>query len=241
MSQEKSALITQAELNETGIKTQLTQNDLLEVIVSERIRLIEENLGSLNSEAQAIRDEYASKLQGLKAEATKAEVKRLKIPISDERIDEIVRNIRIDEIVSWERDKPGVYTKQLSVNEWNKKREIREHTVGSPIGPLAEEFDSQISLRVSEELPGYAKTTKYYLQFRIKTPKELNKELLKLKKRATESNIKINEFYRSLEKVNINPDDMLKKARVEFNKKLISSSAPKLRAKIKEFIGVELE
>ena len=47
-------VLTQQDLNEEGIRTQLTQNDLLEVLVTERLEVIDARFNALEKEHQEI-------------------------------------------------------------------------------------------------------------------------------------------------------------------------------------------
>lgn len=225
----KDIILTQTDLNDEGIKTQLNQNDLLEVLVSEVYESHMNKIKDLNAIAKNINEEFYTLKKDL---AVKALVKLIHKTGLKVNIEDISFKASF---VGNHADEHKIVGNSLSISEYRNESKVQVNSY------FSDRFSSQLSINWSFTLQDHK--ADYIIETTysgVSTVKVDTKPFEKLKKEA-EANVKqVNDFYTAYKDMNLNYTALSREVRVKFNKSLIAKGAPKLRAKIASSFGIEL-
>lgn len=248
-SQTADLALTQKDLNDEGIKTQLTQNDLLEVIVSEKHKEFTDEYDLLEKRALEIETKLNEFHKNQVREAIEKMFKKLKITVN---LDNSYHNV-YDSKVSFTgkstdpsiKNENGVYIHRPTTYREKQKTIIGEsrqwsiNTVSAGPGvTINKSFTADVSI-TEKKTDTLDITTKYSikgLNVVVNTPayKKLLDELNAHNKHCSE-------FIKRYQGVDLRYESILKEIRVAFNKKLIVDSAPNLRKRISGAFNIELK
>lgn len=232
----KELALTQQDLNEEGIKTQLTQNDLLEVLVNERCNTIQAEIKFFKERAQSFRTQAQDEVEFWKLKAKKAALEVLKangIKISDD----FECNVHFADSYY----PKTTYTSIKFPGTYNvaRKEFISSHSISVDLGPknftanFSVIFMSNSKVEVNSSL-----TSKVSLTHTVNVKIKIKDGHVGVKSLIEEHNEEVKAYIDSMKDVAINSEAVLKEVRIEFNKKLISTGSPKLKSKIFETFGL---
>jgi hypothetical protein len=237
-SLQKVVDLDQDDLNESGIKTQLTQNDLLEVLVSERLAVIDKEITDVNNFVKDIIDELDNEREEFKAAFINIAVdklKKVKIKVSKENLynfhasyitnNEIWESHMIYKVIKEE------YRSNESISSTFRDCSRKVFNTGT--------FDLQadVCFKVTTVVDDMSIETMYKVTVSMTHTFDSKAILDKIAK----SNNMCNEIVAKYKNVNINYNSVLKDMRVKMNKKLIQNAAGgKLRAKILDNLGLSI-
>lgn len=233
------ALITPNQLIDEGIKHQLTQGDLLEIVADNRISEINRQINIFNKRADVIRENiryknvFSSFIDTFKLELEK---------ILEREID--INNISIDTHSSDRGDYFSLYRAYIS--QQNAKTEILRTQHESFY--LCKNINSTLVLKYtnSKRLTGTygdiisngSSTETYEKHVKI-TPKYI-KLYQGYQKEMKEHNEEVKAYAETFKGVNLNQDKFIRDTRIAFNKQLLSSKSPDFKKKLKSFFNLEL-
>jgi hypothetical protein len=239
--------LTQEELNGAGIRTSLTQNDLIEVIVDEKLRVLNDELEAQNLKVQGVKDRIDAERNKVKAVAVGIAVDKLaaqSIHLSEEDIERMKTagcswsyNDSCTVVLGY----PKLYIQDItSYGSRTKKESVDTKTGGN-------EYIStkpKLSITINANLMRYRKLTdevSYNEEFSVRVPMEIDNPFLDLIEEAKEieqESYAIRERYKEL---NLNAEALVKQTRVAINKQLITSGGAQLRDKIQDVFGLQIE
>jgi len=226
--------ISQQDLNEEGIKTQLNQNDLLEVLVTERLDAIDAECAAITAEYMAIREQAIEQENLMKEQVKKEAIKALKklgiIFGEDQKL-----NFSI--YVKGDKDRYdvfNVYKKSIIKGHDNVFRERYNHT---EVLKTSGVITGYVLIQVKDVLTSEVTSTHEYKVNVSFTYKNKSKEIVE---RIGKHNDNVDAYTEKMAGVNINYNSVLKNMRVTFNKKLIATGSPNLRKKILECFGLSI-
>ena len=215
-------LLTQEFLNKNSIKVQLTQNDLLEVLVEERYREIEGMVTKLHNNYVSLserREQYYS-------------CKKL-----------ILETLGISNVTNFTINGGTITSlnifdcKIMDVGRGTQNINLYDCHAHNYFDILKDKvlFYIKYGKGTSKSL-----TTYNIIEGQIST-EMISKKLLNIYKKERQSfqkeldahNAKVEEFVNSYKDVNVNRDSILKQMRVAMNKKVINTEAPELAKEIK--------
>ncbi len=238
----KDLVLSQADLNEEGIKTQLTQNDLLEVIVEEKVKAIDDEIEGVQTKAKSFSQAINDATFNFVAEVFRKEVKRLKLPFTAEEIEERIQ----DRNISYEIKRSDSYENVKYVQTLNiygsrrgRKTEEKLHMCsGESFYIIKEKVTIHFRLARTTEQKGYTEESVYRFSVEADTKKT---DLAKLYAEIDAHNQMVKTVCTKYENVNLDKEAILKEIRTTFNKQLIIAGAPKLRQKVKDTFLIELQ
>lgn len=226
----KEIILSQSDLNEKGIKTQLNQNDLLEVLVSEVYDNHIKTIEATKTKAIELVQRFNKLKQDAIQKAGLAAFKKTGLSIDPEKI------AFYGDFSQKNSDYQSDRIAHLLIVDHRQKTDV-SITNSSYLS-----FTSKISGRwdYREEVSGkeHTKTITYNGSFEIAVDTKPFKKLFADIKAHNEYVEKLNKEY---EGVNLNYTALARDVRVKFNKSLIAKGAPKLKAKIASTFGIELE
>lgn len=260
------AVLSQKDLNDEGIKTQLTQNDVLEIIVEEKYKEFEETLKNFQEQPKqfiadfqnVIKEHYVSQLDKF--------IKKHKIPFTKEQV--LGFGIRVYTVV--ERKGQNPYISHLEAYSGNISHLCTSNTGTLTIGKAVQyrngkktilglekyssfpaKITSELSIKVnfdhtesedtivSETAEFKISNRKSYffsMKFDLKDVKGISKVLADVQKYEKESEA----FIEKYKDMDVSYENILRQVKTTFNKELIKTGSPKLRQKIKESFGITI-
>jgi len=238
-SLQKVVDLDQNDLNESGIKTQLTQNDLLEVLVSERLAVIDKEITDVNNFVKDIIDELDNEKEEFKAafiDIAVDKLKKAKIKVSKENL----YNFHASYLTNKEIRESHMVSKIIK-EEYRSNESISSTSRGCGSRKVFKTgtFDLQadICFKVTTVVDDISIETMY--EVTVSMTHTFDSKAI-LDKIAT-SNTMCDEIVAKYKDVNINYNSVLKDMRVKMNKKLIQNAAGgKLRAKILDNLGLSI-
>ena len=230
--------LTQEDLNECGIKTQLTQNDLLEVLVTEKLAMISQEIEDINEKKniiiKAIAKEKDDFYEDCKSKAV-AILKKKGIDVDPEALISIGSNNYSDKFESR-------YIRGLATYKDRNKEYILSSYDNNERPRLLEKPDTidvvmnvnvVVTDIVSKDI-SFTQTYKVNVSFRHKVDHTV------FLKAIADHNKLADSVALKYKNINIDYNSVLKEMRVVFNKKLIAAGSPKLRTKIYESLGLTI-
>jgi hypothetical protein len=242
-------VLSQKELNEEGIKTQLTQNDLLEVIVTEKYEAFQNEMNDINQASSKLRDHFYKMKESIAKKAVQAIIKKYGLPVN---LDEpnvshslhnsslsVTKNRSVVTKHSYKSERfPVINTYRSSSKEYVQCGGVDYVYIPErDCDKIYCHFD--LIVKVQGELaPGVTHDSVYRINdmyYELTTPeyKGLVKNIRQLAKQA-------DEFVERYKDMDVRYESILKEMRVKFNKSLIANSAPGLRKKINGVFHINL-
>lgn len=225
-------VLTQQDLNEEGIRTQLTQNDLLEVLVTERLEVIDARFNALEKEHQEIITLINVSYTAVREKSEKEALKTLK---------------KAGFSISLEDIKFSYYPSLVELDHYYIINHVGKHSYKSVdrmdlctsthlVYPTNGKFKGTLRITVNKETAGINSYHEYKVP--VDFTYKYNSDVIL--QRIKDYNEKVDVFIEEMKGVNINYNTVLKEMRVKFNKELIKAGSPKLRAKILEGFGLSI-
>ncbi len=230
------ATITQTEMNSEGIKVQLNQNDVLEVIVSERYDSIMEEIAQSERDATSLYKEFDDIIAAEKLRIFKEFVKKNKLPLKEE--DFTACNIYLHNKTG-ENPVPIYY---VAANRRGNHRRydnkgLNSYTKGQ-ISMVQGMCKADIAVAKEFKKVGYSETIRWSSLTHFKFSQ--SKQLRNLIERIEIHNKAVKVLNKNYADMDLSYEAIQKATRVAFNKKLIAGGSPKLKDKIKSLFNVEL-
>ena len=224
--------LVQSDLNQEGIKTQLTQNDLIEVVVEERYKEIMKRFDSLAEERKNIINAIS--------------FGQIENDHKDTFINKYKKLYNIDNVKSFSiwnsrTDKnESVPLCHINIHRIDKKTDnIGLGTSNITIPTKNSHLSFSLDLALCEQKKDETITLNIRLNTNIKIPK--NHPSLNIKDRIIKYNEDATAFAKEVAGVNMNYESLTREIRTSFNKKLIVNGSPKLSEKIKEVFKIDLK
>lgn len=256
------AVLTQKDLNDEGIKTQLTQNDVLEIIVEEKYKEFDERLKYFSKRPKEITGEFHNIVKQYCIDQLDKYIKKHKLPFTKEQI--LKFNIMYFSYLDkgnnpYVRDFPSGglnylceasnsrYLNMITPYRENKKM-LLSYSNGSlvPI-KLTDEMKIQVSFthttdttKVHDQTIGYKSRVSEYVEFGMTFKLTDVKGLSKVMKDAENYVKEAEEFMEIYKDQDVSYDGILRQVKTKFNKELIKTTSPKLKQKIKESFGLTI-
>jgi len=222
-------LLSSKKLNDSGIKTSLNQNDLVEIIAEEKyehfLKMYQAIKGFPNRLMEVARKvdeklkdravaEFKKKYRLSKDAQVEMHFSRyLYIPLSEEKID--IRNITVSE--------KGLVRERDYSNHTKPVKSVVLQISYSKYSENKTSEDMQSNFSISEEVA-----------FPVSLPWEQEKAMVE------EHNANVEAFVKAFEGTLFNPDAMAKKIRREVNRHILRNQAPELKAAIDKIFNIEI-
>lgn len=240
--------LTQEELNGSGIRTSLTQNDLIEVIVDERLSVLNQEIDTHNAKVEAIKTRIAEIRDSFRAEAIEhaiAKIKKYGLQLSDTDIESARSNT-----VSWGHSDPNVAVHNYPKLKIVEQGGYRASAIKSYVDTWFEssEYYSKdehvaANLRVvfnrETSIPDLRIKTQESIQ--VEVPVQRANPFLPVIKQLEVLRVEAEAIKKKYDGLNVNPESLLKQTRMAINKQLIASGGANLRDKIQDVFGLSIE
>ena len=230
--------LTSTELNEIGINTQLSSNDLVEIIATDIYNNIMSNIESLNNKSKELHEKYQS--------------------IRKEKIDKFVELLKkkgfltADSNYSTHVDRKD-YVDQDYIQLLKIKLEERKSVDKAIPGRYYDElafFKSDAVCTISVNVKDYGTVNSIKNGIKIEETRDIDTifstemkfsaaPYASLKKEFEEHNKEVKEFYNKLPKT-LSIDAFIREARTKLNRKIISGQSPEFKQKIQELFKIKI-
>ena len=240
--------LTQEELNGSGIRTALTQNDLIEVIVDERLAVLNAEIDAHNSKVDAIRTKIVEIRDSFRAEAIEhaiAKAKRAGLTLSESDIASARSNT-----VSWSYNDPNVTVHNYPRVKIVEQGGYRATQIKSYVDTWFEtseyyskdkKIEANLRVTFSREVSIADLGIKSSESIQVEVPIQRANPFLQVIKELEELRAEAEAIKKKYEGLNVNPESLLKQTRMAINKQLIASSGANLREKIQDVFGLSIE
>lgn len=224
------ATLTQADLNDEGIKTQLTQNDLLEVIVEEKWKGINDSIDRINKRRRELSGAYENILNDLKKIEEVKFRKSINVP----------KDALVHTSINNDFNSRYLDIKSIFIGFANKKNYLGSDTSHSLYVPVDNvyKYKIMITITVNKKHEDYVKSTSYRKDLDLLLP--ANNAIAKHAIDIQNHNKEVEDMVSKYKDVNMSYDTIMRETRTTFNKRLIAGGAPKLRARVKDVFNIEL-
>lgn len=218
MDMKKEVMLTSKELEENDIKIVVNQNDIIEMVATERFNKIM----SEYKEIQTLKDSY--NYNDYKKIYRKEVEKFLKA------IDVEVNQTNIDKVV--------IYSRKYSSNSIKLKfLDLKASKLSFYVGNLSQ--ISEIEIQFSKKSTEYIKKSirkENSLLYTTNVPVKLRFDLDEIE----EYNKKVTKFYEDYGSLNFNLDKLIRETKVEFNKNIIKSKGGNFKEKLNQVFNINL-
>ncbi len=244
------AVLTQNEINAEGIKTQLTQNDLLEVIVSEMHQKFTDRLLFYSDRSKELEDKMKSCIKNQRITAIKEFLKKNKIEVKDEAIEHSSIS-RMFSTLSTKSKASLSNERSLRVHYPGVTREKSKEKVLLYDSYCGSNFFPEVSTKKAlydfvgcEIITDGVKTEdlkeRRVLEIRNVIVNRHTSEYANIMEEIEKHNKEVVDFCKEYEGVDVRYESLLKDIRVKFNKKVIGDSSETLKNKISDIFGISL-
>ena len=228
----KSASLTQADLNEEGIKTQLTQNDVLEVIVEKKYQEYQELFKSSKAKASAFSERFNKVKNGILFEELQnfAKANKLVLPYKDMgkyNFNQNVTRYSSSSIEICHIETQLDKGRHRAVKSTNRSWGIENLTSKNAtfIVTYTETKNGPIKVVSNTEITLVIATAAF-------------SELLSIQKEIDVHNKEVEAFVKAHAETDFNYNTILRQVKSQFNSELIKTGSPKLAKQIKESFGI---
>lgn len=229
-----SLALTQADLNEEGIKTQLTQNDVLEVIVEEKYQEAQNFFKTVEQKANDFITNYNKLRDEIVYNNFLAFCKKNKITIPAGATKETI-NMNSYTTGSQYIHYPFPY---LYSDKGRQKATVLSKSTNKYITKHTPELEFQA--RFDECINNAYITTRINTTVVFKIPSTAFDKLEVLEKEIETSKIESDKFVQDNKDIEFGYAAMLRQIKSTFNRELIKTGSPKLAKQIRESFGITI-
>ena len=231
----KTSTLTQADMNEEGIKTQLTQNDVLEVVVEEKYQYWQQFFKNQAEKVRNFVENYNKMQKDIVFIAFIAFCKKNKINLP---------SVTDSSKYSFTNKTKGSSSNYLryylpTLNSYRGKETVISTYEGLySLNSAFKNHDYEVSFIETTENSFVHTSTTTTVKFSV--PISAFKELYSLEDEVKKSSSLVEGFVNENKDVDFSYNGMLRTIKSKFNKELIKTGSPKLSAKIKELFGITI-
>lgn len=233
----KSVALTTKTMEEAGIKTQINQNDIIDIVVSDQVEKMRARVDALTALGEKIHQKFMSVINGHKEKFLK-ELQAAGIASGD---------TTIDDIYSSSSGHNTLYTTRLIFAEDTHSRVEGMMVIqqGNGKGIPTSAFDLALSFRLTEkkEEPSpvkgvtFSHTSDSIWSKKMKVPEKIVAPIREALKAANEE---CQNFYSQFPNGRFNPNKIARDAKNTINKKILKNQAPGIAEQLNSIFDISL-
>ena len=229
---------SQDTLNENGVQTKLTQQDLIEVLTAEQLDSINEQVNDINLLADGLLVERGQiHAKQMKAIGNLAVNKITKMGI--EFTEDELNNCVIKRAVDDSADKAVVYVLKLQVSGDSKNAALKK--LSQPAAPVKDtkKFTGTYLVTFKHEVTGedYVKTELHQVKVQVNIVNDLTEWKAKVDALNARSEVLLARY----KGVNLSFEAIAKQTKISVNKQLIIQGSPELKETLRTVFGLSLK
>lgn len=233
----KSVALTTQTMEEAGIKSTISQNDIIDLVVSEHVEKIREQVEALSGATRSVVDKFAAVINGHRKKFLK-ELQDAGIVPVDTEIDRIRTtnsntggNLAYAVTLSMADDQHSKVDGMIRISQHNS---TTIPTIGFDLFMTYHEKDVKSEV-IMKGVTLEVDTMKIWK----KSVKVSDKTMAEIRSALVEANENCVQFYKMFPDGRFNPNKMAKEAKNKMNKKILRNQAPGIADQLSSIFGME--